>query len=219
MQSTSLCFESSCPRQHGSWPAGPPWLNAARTDIPNADNRGSGVCQPSGLVGFQPILRSFRLRPVVVEEYGDPNRPLADRVERPALCRRGEALLVRRWQPQEIWPEEQRWPAGSRVCWVDEPYLAEGPSGERLEVRIGDEGTVVVDDSPIEFCVTFLATCAFCTPRSSVVLIERAAERERKRPESPPGRRWVSAEVRHRRPSNGATTTGARPRPRRPAPT
>jgi hypothetical protein len=26
---------------------------------------------------------------------------------------------------------------------------------ERLEVLVGDEGTVVVDDSPIEFCVTF----------------------------------------------------------------
>ena len=89
------------------------------------------------------------------------------------------AWLARRWQPQERWPEGQRWPAGSRVRWVVEPYVEHGPSGERLEVRVGDEGTVVVDDSPIEFCVTFPATGAFCPPRSSVVLLERAAGHER----------------------------------------
>lgn len=94
------------------------------------------------------------------------------------------AVLVRRWQSQALSPEEpgseeQSWPAGSRVRWVDEPYVEEGPSGEQLEVCVGDEGTVVIDDSPTEFCVTFSATGAFCPPRSSVVLIERATEHER----------------------------------------
>lgn len=63
--------------------------------------------------------------------------------------------------------------------WVDEPYVEDRGGGERREVRAGDEGTVVVDDSPIEFCVTFPATGAFCPPRSSVALIERASGRNR----------------------------------------
>lgn len=71
--------------------------------------------------------------------------------------------------------EPPRWPDGSRVRWIGEPYVEHGPHGERLEVRAGDEGTVVFDDSPIEFCVTFPATGAFCPPRSSLALIEPAA--------------------------------------------
>lgn len=55
---------------------------------------------------------------------------------------------------------------------MDEPYVERGPNGELLEVRAGDEGEVVLDDSPIEFCVSFPATGAFCTPRSAVLLVD-----------------------------------------------
>lgn len=89
------------------------------------------------------------------------------------------AWLARLWRPLELWPEEQRWPPGSLVRWIDEPYVEQGPNDERLEVRAGDDGVVFLDSSPIDFCVSFPATGAFCTPRSSVALIERAAERDR----------------------------------------
>lgn len=89
------------------------------------------------------------------------------------------AWFAMRGQPQVLLPAEQGWPAGSRVRWVDEPYVEQRGGGERCEVRRGDQGTVVMDDSPTEFCVTFPATGASCPPRSSVVLIERAATREK----------------------------------------
>jgi hypothetical protein len=84
----------------------------------------------------------------------------------------GGAWLVGRWRPAELWPEEQRWPAGSRVRWVDEPYVDVGPNGRRLEVRAGDEGVVVVDDSPTSFVVSFPEALTFGAPRSSVTLID-----------------------------------------------
>ena len=81
--------------------------------------------------------------------------------------------LVRRGQPQERWPDDQRWPSGSRVRWVDEPFGMEGPNGEQLWVRPGDEGIVVDDDSPISFCVSFPDALTFVTPRSSVTLVDQ----------------------------------------------
>lgn len=85
----------------------------------------------------------------------------------------GGAWLIGRWRPAEVWPEEQRWPSGSRVRWVDEPYVDEGPNGERLEVRAGDEGVVVADDSPISFVVSFPQALTFGAPRSSVTLVDQ----------------------------------------------
>jgi hypothetical protein len=81
--------------------------------------------------------------------------------------------IARRWQPQELWPEEQRWPAGSRVRWVDEPFVMGGLSGEQLCVRPGDEGTVVADDSPVSFCVSFPDALTFVTHRSAATLVEQ----------------------------------------------
>jgi len=81
--------------------------------------------------------------------------------------------LARRWQPRELWPDDQRWPPGSRVRWVDEPFLDEGPNGEQLWVRPGDEGIVIDDDSPISFCVSFPDALTFCTPRSSVGMVDQ----------------------------------------------
>ena len=95
------------------------------------------------------------------------------------------AWFAMRRQPEVLLPaeqgrvEEQGWPAGSCVRWVDEPYVEQRGGGERCEVRRGDEGTVLMDDSPTEFLVTFPATGAFCPPRSSVVLVERAAIRDK----------------------------------------
>jgi hypothetical protein len=51
------------------------------------------------------------------------------------------AWLARLWWPVELWPEEQRWPHGSWVRWVDKPYVEQRPNGERLEVRAGDDGS------------------------------------------------------------------------------
>lgn len=83
------------------------------------------------------------------------------------------AWLTRRWEPAERWPEEQRWPPGARVRWVDEPFVMEGPNGEQLVVRPGDEGIVVADDSPISFCVDFPEALTFVTRRSSVTLVNQ----------------------------------------------
>ena len=92
------------------------------------------------------------------------------------------ALLKGRWWPRALWPEEQRWPSDTRVRWAGRPYVERGPNGERLEVRAGDEGVVVTDHSPISFCVSFLEDeLTFCTSRSSVRLIDLAAEEWRLR--------------------------------------
>ena len=50
--------------------------------------------------------------------------------------------------------------------------MDEGPSGEQLWVRPGDEGIVVADDSPISFCVRFPAL-TFVAARSSVTLVDQ----------------------------------------------
>ena len=89
----------------------------------------------------------------------------------------GGAWLIRRWRPAELWPEEQRWPPGSLVRWVDEPFADEGPNGEQLWVRPGDEGIVVADDSPISFCVSFPDAVTFVAPRSSVTLVDHVVGR------------------------------------------
>lgn len=81
------------------------------------------------------------------------------------------AWLLGRRRPAELWPDEQCWPPGSRVRWVDEPFVDEGPNGEQLWVRPGDEGIVVADGSPVSFCVSFPEAGTFVTPRSSVTLL------------------------------------------------
>ena len=83
------------------------------------------------------------------------------------------AWLANRRPTIEPGADAQRWTPGTRVRWVDES-LGWPCEGEWVEVRAGDEGVVVLDDSPTEFCVSFPATGPFCTSRSWV---ERLHER------------------------------------------
>jgi hypothetical protein len=72
----------------------------------------------------------------------------------------------------ERWPAARRWPSGAIVRWVRPPYRHTLPDREVQEVRAGDLGRVVCDDSPIEFVVTFEAVGAFCPPRDAVELVD-----------------------------------------------
>ena len=53
---------------------------------------------------------------------------------------------------------------GQRVVWVGREHREAGTSGQPIRIRAGDVGTVVCDDWPIDFVVSFPEVTFCCDP-------------------------------------------------------